>query len=124
MEGALEARNQAPLLVFLLPPQKTPYKHRHVQQKQKAFRKNPLGDPIHHLCRLEAPVNDKAMRSITGLVPHWHRAPCQHIIPHRNILQVPCLRQERGVTTSCVPCHGSVWGRLSWLRKQRSVQGS
>lgn len=39
--------------VFLLPPQKTQYKHRHVQQKQKAFRKNPLGDPINHLCRLE-----------------------------------------------------------------------
>lgn len=28
------------------------------------------------------------------------RAPYQHIIPHRNILQVPCLRQERGLITS------------------------
>lgn len=72
----------------------------------------------------------RLLRSITGLVlaltsgrgSSAPRAPYQHIIPHRNILQVPCLRQESGLITSCVPCQGSVWGPLSWLRKARAAK--
>lgn len=64
---APEARNPGTTArVFRLPPQKTQYKHHHGQRKQKAFRKNPLGDPINRLCRLEAPVNDKATEK-----HHW-----------------------------------------------------
>lgn len=50
----------------------------------------------------------RLLRSVIGLVlaqpqgrgSSAQGAPYQHIIPHRNVLQIPCPRQENGLITS------------------------